>query len=69
VRRGLPIGQLSPGSAWQSHELSLPARFFGERESVIELRFGRTARPQEHEPGSLDTRELALRVDRIVITR
>lgn len=63
------IGELSPGAGWQSHEITLPARLFGEGESTIELRFDRTARPSDHEPGSSDTRQLALRVDRFVLTR
>lgn len=66
---GHPIAQLSPGAAWQSHDVTLPARFFSGGESIIELRFERTARPIDHEPGSGDTRELALRVDRFVLTR
>ncbi|MEY2930397.1 MAG: hypothetical protein RL033_1146 [Pseudomonadota bacterium] len=66
---GHGIGVFHPGASWQSHELTLPARFFAAGQSVIELRFDRTARPQDHEPGSLDSRELALRVDRVLITR
>ncbi len=67
---GQPIGKLEPTAHWQSHELTLPARLFSEEEaSIIELRFNHTARPLEHEAGSSDTRELALRVDRFTITR
>jgi hypothetical protein len=66
---GHGIGVFHPGASWRSHELTLPARFFADGQSVIELRFDHTARPQDHEPGSLDSRELALRVDRVVITR
>lgn len=66
---GQPVGKLSPGATWQSHELTLPARFFAQGESILELRFDRTASPRDHEPGSDDTRELALRVDRFTVTR
>jgi phosphatidylinositol glycan class B len=63
------VGTFQPGAAWAVHDIVLPARLFAPGPSLVELRFDHTARPSQHEPGSTDARELALRVDRITVAR
>ena len=63
------VGSFRPNESWNSYEVPLPARFFTETQSVIEFRFDRTARPAQHEVGSSDTRELAVRFDQVHIFR
>jgi phosphatidylinositol glycan class B len=63
------VGSFQPGAAWGTKEVVLPARFFSDAPSVIEFRYDRTAKPSDHEPGSHDERQLALRMDRVTIVR
>ena len=63
------VGSFQPGAAWGTEDVALPARFFSDDPSVVELRYDRTAKPSTHEPGSRDERELGLRLDRVTITR
>ena len=62
-------GAFQPGAEWGAYEVPLLARFFGDGASVIEFRYDRVAKPSDHEPGSHDERELAVRWDRITIAR
>ncbi|HEU4577093.1 MAG TPA: hypothetical protein VFS67_02490 [Polyangiaceae bacterium] len=62
-------GAFQPSAEWGVYDVPLLARFFGEGASVIEFRYDRVAKPSEHEPGSHDERELAVRWDRITIVR
>jgi len=64
-----PVGTFQPTAAWGTHELTLPARFFANGPSLVEFHYDRTAKPSQAEAGSQDERELALRVDRITISR
>jgi hypothetical protein len=63
------VGAFQPTADWGVYEVPLDAKFFGNGASVIEFRYDRTAKPSEHEPGSHDERELAVRWDRITIVR
>ena len=63
------VGTFQATEAWVTHELTLPARFFSDSPSVIELRYDHTAKPSQHEPDSKDERDLALRLDHITVSR
>jgi hypothetical protein len=62
-------GAFQPTAEWGVYEVPLLAKFFSDSASVIEFRYDRVAKPSEHEPGSHDEREIALRWDRITIVR
>jgi hypothetical protein len=64
-----PIGSFSPGADWQNYELPVPRSVFSESKSIVEFRFDHTARPRDHEAGSRDDRELAVRFDQLLIVR
>jgi len=63
------VGAFQPTAEWSVYEVPLLAKFFGNGVSVLEFRYDRVAKPSEHEPGSHDERELAVRWDRITIVR
>ena len=62
-------GTFQPTAQWGVYEVPLLAKFFGSGANVIEFRYDRVAKPSEHDPGSHDERELAVRWDRVTIAR
>jgi hypothetical protein len=66
---GSVAGAFQPTAQWGVYEVPLLAKFFRSGANVIEFRYDRVAKPSEHEPGSQDERELAVRWDRVTIER
>jgi phosphatidylinositol glycan class B len=62
-------GSFSVSADWQTHEVPLSQSSFSKLGDIVEFRFDRTARPSQHEPGSRDERELAVRFDQIRVVR
>lgn len=62
---GRAVGAFAAPDGWQDIAVPLPPGDYSPDGELIELTFDHTLRPSEHNPQSPDSRQLALRVDRI----
>jgi hypothetical protein len=63
---GKQVGAFAAPDGWQNISIPLPVKGAGGGE-LVRFDFDRTGRPSDHNPGSADHRDLALRVDRMWI--
>jgi hypothetical protein len=59
------IGVFAAPESWQDISVPLPARDYSGTGEILSLDFDHTARPSIQDPQSRDSRDLALRVDRL----
>lgn len=62
---GNPVGAFAAPDGWQNIAVPLPAGDYSPAGDLLELKFDHTLRPSVHNAQSNDSRQLALRVDRI----